>query len=43
MELPRVVPPTPWGLDDLKRALIQQYPCLATEEGLGCLLTATLN
>lgn len=34
MNLPRVVPPCPWTLDELKSELISLYPVLATEEGL---------
>lgn len=34
MALPCVVPTPPWTLDELKAALIEVYPFLATEEGL---------
>lgn len=34
MEVPRVVAETPWTLQELKDALIAEFPILATESGL---------
>ena len=35
MSVPRVVPEMLWSLDDLKRALISEFPISETEEGEG--------
>ena len=35
MSLPSVVPDMMWGLDELKKALIEEFPHLETEEGEG--------
>ena len=33
---PHVVPKQLWTLDELKAALIREFPHLSTEEGQGC-------
>jgi ABC-type transport system involved in cytochrome c biogenesis ATPase subunit len=36
LAIPYVVPSPLWTLDELKAALVKEFPDLATEEGQGC-------
>ena len=36
LSIPYVVPKQLWTLDELKAALIREFPHLSTEEGQGC-------